>query len=163
MLNDEITLYRRLNAAEVILQFELGPGAAVGVNPDTIAAGSYKFLRTLVDLPDTPEALRFRALKLIAGIENARASAKASDLSHTAKHSLLLALANAQKSRQLRASGQWENIIRAGQDWALKDSDQLNWPSGWPGTWKWPPDSFANELQSANCSQLVKELATDGC
>jgi hypothetical protein len=71
---------------------------------------------------------------------------------------LLLALANAQKSRQLRASGQWEKIVSSGQDWALKDSDQLNWPAGWPGAWKWPPNSFASELQKAECSKLVDEL-----
>jgi len=67
---------------------------------------------------------------------------------------LLLALANAQKSRQLRASGQWEKKVSSGQDWALKDSDQLDWP----GAWKWPPDSFASELQKAECSKLVDEL-----
>jgi hypothetical protein len=154
----QITLYRRLNAAEVVLNFELGPGAAIGVNPDTIAAQSYQFLRAVVDAQDTPEAQRFRALKLVANVENARASAKGADLDNSAKRQLLIALVNAQRARKLRLSAQWNQTVQSRADWTLKDTDQLQWPNGWPGTWKWPPDHFSNALQNADCSKLVDEL-----
>jgi len=153
-----ITLYRRLNAAEVVLNFELGPGAAVGINPDTIAAQSYRFLRAVVDAPDTPEAQRFHALKLVANVENARASAKGADLDNSAKRQLLIALVNAQRSRRLRATGEWNQTVQSRANWTVKDNADLHWPAGWPGTWKWPPDHFSSALQNADCEKLIDEL-----
>jgi hypothetical protein len=66
MADPDTPLHRRLGAAEVVLAFELGPGAAVGADVDKIAAGSYQFLNAVIDTPGTPEALRFRCLKMIA-------------------------------------------------------------------------------------------------
>src|SRR6516162_11558400 len=37
MADPNVALHRRLDAAEVILTFELGPGAGVGIDPDQIA------------------------------------------------------------------------------------------------------------------------------
>jgi hypothetical protein len=49
MADPEAPLYRRLDAAEVVLTYELGPGAAVGVDSDQIAAASYRFLKAVVE------------------------------------------------------------------------------------------------------------------
>src|SRR4051794_5256798 len=50
-------LYRRLDAAEVVLTYELGPGAAVGLDPDQIAVGSFRFLKAVSEAAETPEPL----------------------------------------------------------------------------------------------------------
>jgi hypothetical protein len=162
MADPDITLYRRLNAAEVVLSFELAPGAAAGLDPNLIAAASYKFLRAICDASETPEPQRFRALKLVATVENARASAKANDLANTAKRTLLVNLANAERCRQLRTNGQWDNLISANAHWELDNPDQLPWPNGWPGLWQWPPVTFASQLQDAQAADLINQLRQIG-
>lgn len=68
-------LHRRLDSAEVILTYELAPGALAAAPPEQeVAAVSYRFMQACVDADSTPEPLRFRALRSIAAIENARAS-----------------------------------------------------------------------------------------
>jgi hypothetical protein len=82
MADPNARLYRRLDAAEVVLSYECGVGAGVGVDPETIAAASFKFLRAAADDVSTPEALKFRALKSIVAVENARAQAKSSAITN---------------------------------------------------------------------------------
>jgi len=147
MADPSIPLHRRLDAAEVVLSFELGPGAAVGADPDQIAATSYQFLNAAVDDPRTPEALRFRALKSVAAVENARAAVKSSAVTNTQKRELLCHLVNSQRSRTFRQAQCWHGVIASGDDWALKPSDEFPWPEGWPGDWAWPPSSFAAKLE----------------
>ena len=48
MADTAAPLYRRLDAAEVILTYELAPGSAVGVPAEQIAATSYRFLTRLI-------------------------------------------------------------------------------------------------------------------
>jgi len=73
-------LYRRIDAAETIIAYELSPGSLVGVdNPDLIAASSYKFLKKIADAADTPEPQRFRCLKAIIAVEASRKQAVQSD------------------------------------------------------------------------------------
>src|SRR5262249_13735058 len=45
MLDESAPLYRRLDAADVIIDYELGPGAAVNVPPEQIASTAYQFFR----------------------------------------------------------------------------------------------------------------------
>lgn len=146
MANPEVAPFRRLDAAELVLQYELGPGAAVGLDPDRIAAQSYQFLNALADEPSCPDALRFRALRCIASVENARAAAKSSALVNTAKRQILLDIVNAERQRSLRLNGQWLNAVSDGSQWQTKIADDC-WPSDWPGQWKWPPDVLASALQ----------------
>jgi hypothetical protein len=80
MGSSSIPLHRRIDAAELLVQFEVAPGAVVNVDPDEVAASSYQFLRTVADSPEAPEPLRFRALRSVAIVENARASIKANSV-----------------------------------------------------------------------------------
>jgi hypothetical protein len=74
MADASVPLYRRLDCAELVLSYELGPGAVAGLNPDEVGADSYWFLRAVSENDDTPESLRFRSLKAIVAVENARAA-----------------------------------------------------------------------------------------
>jgi hypothetical protein len=149
-------LFRRLDAAEVLLSYELGPGAAVGVDPELIASTSYKFLKAVVEDGSTPEALRFRALKSIVAVENARAQAKSSAVTNAEKRELLLRLVNAERVRALRASGNWPEAVKSDQ-WVLRRSDDFAWPESWPGTWQWPPSTFSTALEQSRDVTAFRE------
>jgi len=146
MTDPDTPLHRRLDAAEVVLAFELGPGAAVGADIDQIAAGSYQFLNAVIDTAGTPEALRFRCLKMIASVENARAASKNTVAEHAAKRELLLKLVNSERVRTFRAAGVWSEAVKT-DAWALKNGDDFPWPADWPGDWPWPPASFSTALE----------------
>jgi hypothetical protein len=61
MVNAELPLHRRIDAAEVVLSYELGAASLAGADPDVpIAAASFKFLQAVASNPEVPEALRFR-------------------------------------------------------------------------------------------------------
>jgi hypothetical protein len=157
MSNPALPLYRRLEAAEIVLSYELGPGAAAGTNPEQIAAGSYKFLRAVTDDETTPESLKFRALKALVGIENSRAAARSINATHEEKRRLLLNLINAERVQALRRAGTWNTVLN--QQWALESSDQFDWPEGWPGLWQWPVNSFSNQLsKGSNVDAFRREL-----
>jgi hypothetical protein len=158
MADPDTQLHRRLDAAEVVLTFELGPGAAVGADVDQIAAASYLFLNAIIDTPGVPEALRFRALKMIASVENARAASKNTVAEHAAKRQLLVALINAERVRAFRAAGMWSEAVKADQ-WALRLGDDFAWPEGWPGSWQWPPATFVGALQDPqNVTEFTRQL-----
>jgi hypothetical protein len=156
MANPSVALHRRLDAAEIILVYELGPGAAVGADPEQVAAASYRFLNVVVDDPQTPEALRFRALRSIAAVENARAAQKSNAVTNADKHALLVALVNAERSRAIRAADCWSKAKET-DVWALRSSDDFPWPEGWPGDWEWPATSFAAELEQASDVTAFRE------
>jgi hypothetical protein len=148
MADPDTPLHRRLDAAEIVLTYELGPGAAVGADVDQIAAGSYQFLNAVIDTPGTPEALRFRCLKMIASVENARAASKNTIAEHAAKRALLVALVNNERVRTIRAAGVWSEAVKT-DAWALMSSDDFPWLEGWPGDWPWPPATFSTALEQA--------------
>lgn len=75
MLDPTAHLYRRLDAAELVLAYELAPGALVDVPPAEVAAISFRFLRGVAEAAETPERLRFRALKSMLAIQHKRAAA----------------------------------------------------------------------------------------
>ena len=144
-------LYRRLDAAEVVLSYELGPAAAVGADPSEIAAGSYHFLKAVADAPETPEALKFRALKSIVTVENARVQVKNTAVEYSAKRELVVKLCNAERGRALRAAGVWRGVIARGDPWSLETTDEFDWPNPqWPGDWTWPPhNNWSAMLEAA--------------
>jgi len=129
-------LYRRLEAAEAILNFELAPGSGHGVDPDLIAAPSYQFLRQVADADDTPDSLVFRALKLLVGIENARLQAKSTAASVSDKIRLNTQLNNAEERLRLIAAGMWPPTS---PDW----TPPFQWRPAWPGTFPYPPTNPA--------------------
>ena len=157
MASPAIPTHRRLDAAELLISFEVPSGGVSNVDPDQVAAGSYQFLRTIVDSEEVPEPLRFRALKAIAIVENARASIKASSVTHTAKRELLLRLINAQRTLAFRAAGTWHEAVKT-TEWALTNADAFDWPKGWPGDWVWPPATFAVPLEQAFDVTAFREL-----
>jgi hypothetical protein len=158
MADPNVALHRRLDAAEVILTFELGPGAGVGIDPDQIAAASFKFLRAVSDDATTPDALKFRALKSIVGIENARVAAKSGAEANIAKRQLVLNLVNSVRSRLYREAGVWPVVVASGSEWALRWEDDFPWPSEWPGSWAWPPTTFSTALQHGISDTFRAEL-----
>jgi hypothetical protein len=135
MADPDIQLYRRMDAAEIILGYELAPGAVAGAEPDEISAGSYRFLKAVIDDPDTPEALEFRALKCIAQVENARAQIRNAGEQLGLKRALFVELVNAERRHTLIAAGKWP----ANGGWCLETSDTFVWSADWPGLWGWPP------------------------
>lgn len=142
MADPTVQLYRRVESAETILSYELGPAAlADGGDPDKIGASSYKFLRAAAENALTPEALKFRCLKAIVAVENARASVKNSAGQDFAKAKLALDIVNAEKCRQLRLDGEWSATVKSGTDWAVKPEDIA------PATWSWPPTGLAKLLR----------------
>jgi hypothetical protein len=142
-------LHRRIDAAEVLVSFELAPGSASNVDPDQVAATSFQFLRAVVDKPATPEALRFRALKSVATIENSRSQSKNISVTHQSKRQLLINLVNAERVAVFRSAGVWPKVVKT-DAWAVTLGDDLPWPAGWPGDWTWPPGAFAAELEHAD-------------
>lgn len=146
MADQEQPLYRRIEAAETVLQYELAPASlASGPSTGEVAAGSLRFLRAAIDLPDTPDALRFRALRCVAAIENARAARVDGD-TLAVKRELLLALVNAERRRSLIECGSWPPSAAG---WSLSLADAVEWPEGWPGSWQWPPGDFGERLDAA--------------
>ena len=94
MLDPAVHLYRRLDAAELVLAYELAPGALVDVPPSEVAAISFRFLRGVAEATETPERLRFRALKSMLAIQHKRAAA-ASTTGQAEKAKLQRRLGNA--------------------------------------------------------------------
>jgi hypothetical protein len=136
LMNDGGTpLYRRLDAAEIVLSYELGPGAAVGSDPDMIAVASYRFLKMVIDDVDTPEALRFRALKCVAQVENRRSELRNNAEALYEKRAMLIGLANSERRSYLVETGQWPPA--ADTRW-LEVSDAIALPSSWVAM-QWPP------------------------
>jgi hypothetical protein len=160
MANEAIPLYRRLDAAEVLLTYELGPGAAAGADPETVAAVSYRFLKLVADAAETPESLKFRALRSVVAIENQRASIKSTAVEYDAKKRLLIALCNAERGRVLRAAGAWPAVIERNAPWFLEASDDIEAPAGWfSDAWHWPSQSFAGGLdRSADIGSFKQVL-----
>lgn len=138
MGDTQAALTRRLEAAELVLTYELAPAAGVGVDPEAIAASSYQFLAAVAEADGTPEALRFRALKSIAAVENARAALKTSAQGLQARHRLANDLANAELQRALRAQDRWREAVSQGSWWTAAGED-------WAGPW--PPASLAEALR----------------
>jgi hypothetical protein len=104
MLDSTQLLYRRLDAAELVLAYELAPGALVDVPPSEVAANSYRFLRGVADAPDVPERLQFRALKAILSINHKRAAA-ASTTGQVEKQKLRRRLGEA--APEMSVDAQW--------------------------------------------------------
>jgi hypothetical protein len=156
MADTNAQLYRRLDAAEIVLSYELSPGAAVGADPNTIAAASYHFLKAVADDPQVPEALKFRALKSIVAIENQRVQVKNSAAEYDTKKRLSIALCNAERGRALRAAGVWRQVIERNEPWFLEAGDDLAAPPGWfDGGWHWPTSSFAAQLEHADPERIA--------
>ena len=151
MADVRTSLHRRIDCAETIIAFEIAPGAAVGVDPDEVASAAYKFLRAADDNASTREALRFRSLRLLASIENARAAQKSNAVTFAQKRALLVALVNAERIRALRAAGTWNDVVARGAPWSLESTDTFDWGnSQWLGDWAWPAASFAVGLEQAS-------------
>ena len=152
MLDDSVGLNRRLDAAEVCLDHELGPGAGVGVPPDEIASQAYQFCRAVAD-SNAPETPRFRALRAMVRIENVRKTVQNSSTQYGEKRELLRCLVNAERRRLLAECGRWP----PGTDgWALRSNDTFDWPEGWPGDWAWPPADCGERLDAARCKPATE-------
>jgi hypothetical protein len=129
-------LHRRIDAAETVISFELAPGAAADLEPDLVASVAYKFLQSVVASSQTPDALKFKSLRLLASVENQRAQLRSTSASLHAKRELLVGLCNAQRVQQLVGAKRWPPPT--GAQWALTLADDIAWPEGWPGAWSWP-------------------------
>jgi hypothetical protein len=161
MADPNAQLYRRIDAADVVLSYELGPGAAAGIDPEQIAAPAYRFLKAVAGAADTPEALQFKALKLIVGIENSRKAAVQSSEQHFAKRELLCRLVNSERQRMLRDAGRWAGVVAQREIWALTLNDDFPWIEGWPGGWQWPPSDFGERLERARRKPKAELQAND--
>lgn len=128
MADDASPLFRRLDAADVIIDFELAPGAAAGVAADQLASSAFQFYRAVEANPAAPEALKFRALKSIARIENSRKQAAQSPEAHFANREFARRQVNTARSTALRAAGVWRQVVASRASWALKSNDVFDVP-----------------------------------
>jgi hypothetical protein len=152
MASPDMPLHRRIEAAETIIGYELGPGAAAGIEPHELASDSYQFLRTVTETTDVPESLMFRALKAIASVENARAAIRDAGDTLTTKRQCLIDLVNAERRRWLAQHGRWP----AGREpWFLDPTDTFNWPPGWPGMWMWPLPTIGSTYAKNTAASLT--------
>jgi hypothetical protein len=140
MADASMALFRRLDAAECVLVYELGAGAGVGLDPADIAASSFRFLKAVADDENVPESLRFRALKSVLAIENTRKTAFQGSLQYAAKKELQLRLINSARIDAMKRAGRWPPA--PGAEWALGSGDEVGWLPGWPGDWAWPAQSI---------------------
>jgi hypothetical protein len=143
MGNPDAPLYRRIEAAEITLGYELAPGALAGADPDAVAAGSYKFLKAVVSYPDIPEQLEMRVLKAIAQVENMRSQIRNAGEQLGMKRQMLVELVNTERRAALVARGAWP----CAQRWWLDTADVFAWPPDWPGMWSWPPSAIADSYR----------------
>jgi hypothetical protein len=119
----EAPLYRRVEAAEIVLSYELAPGSAINMPQEQIAAASYRFMQAVADHAETPDNIRFKCLRSLASIENARA--RVGDTEALADRRVhLLELVNAARRRHLISSGCWP----ASHRWQLDPSDDIDIP-----------------------------------
>jgi hypothetical protein len=149
-------LYRRLDCAELVLSYELGPGAVAGLDPDEVGADSYRFLRAVSENDDTPEPLKFRSLKAIVAVENARAAIRNASEALVAKKHLLIALVNGERKRAMHINNAWPPP--KGSCWWVNSSDTIPWPRGWPGLWSWPLTAMAPAYGAGDATMLRAEL-----
>lgn len=128
MADDGAHLYRRLEAAEIILGYELAPGAVAGADPDSVAAASYQFLKAVIAQPEVPDALEFRALKAIAQVENMRSQIRNDAEALFAKRAMLVGACNAERRACLVEQGLWPPP--ADTRW-LSTTDAIALPNSW--------------------------------
>ena len=144
MADAEQPLYRRVEAAETVLKYELAPAAlASGPGTGEVAAGSLRFLRAVVDLPDTPDPMRLRALCCVAAIENARAARIDRDQA-AVKRETWIAMVNAERRRTMIETGAWPP---ADVGWCLTLADVLNREP--EGSGPWPPGDIGGLFDAA--------------
>jgi len=160
MLDDQAALHRRIDASEIVLSYELGPGAVAGVAPDEIAAVSYQFLKQVIDDTNVPEALSFRALALVAKVENTRAQIKNAGEMVREKRELLCNLINSARRMALYRAKCWPPPRDV--QWFVTLADNIPLPGSWVGM-VWPPvitspsyrrdaERFHEELRSMRAS-----------
>lgn len=132
-------LYRRVEVGEIILGYELGPGAAAGADPETVVSPAYQFFQRLIADAATPENLRLRALRQVVAVEAHRASLRNTSEQLYEKHALLAGLANAERKLAMVAAHAWppEPDLR----WAL-DVGDVTLPSSWLAA-NWPPQAIS--------------------
>ena len=123
MADQSAPLHRRLDAAEVVLTYELAPASLISVPTDQVAAASFLFMRAVADNPAAPDALRFRALKNIVAIENARASRTDPDTAVEARLRLISTI-NSHRRMALAQHNAWPPP--AGVRWALAAADDVD-------------------------------------
>jgi len=154
MADQEQPLYRRVEAAETVLKYELAPAAlASGPSTGEVAAGSLRFLRAVVELPDTPDPIRLRALCCVAAIENARAARVDGDQT-AAKHETWIAMVNAERRRSMIEAGAWPP---SDAGWCLTSADILNREP--EGSGPWPPGDIGGLLEKAKLRSKAKREA----
>ena len=109
----------------------MGPGAVAGVDPDAVAADSYRFLRAVVDASDVPEGLMFRALRAVAQVENTRAAIRNAGEMLGVKKEMLVNLINSVRRAALADAGVWADTVRRGERWFVDMNDNVALPASW--------------------------------
>jgi hypothetical protein len=129
-------LFRRVEVGEIILGYELAPGAAAGADPEMIASAAYRFFQAVIANPQTPENLKLKALRQIVAVEARRAEVRSTAEGMHERRMLVLGAANGERKRtMLSRAGAWPP---ASPDWALDISDTFSMPPAWL-TMSWPP------------------------
>ena len=120
-------LYQRLEAAEIILSYELAPGSLVNSPTEQVASASYRFLVAVVDDAETPSQIRFKALRSLAAIENARARAGDTETAQARRNSYIDEINRARRAELVRRN-LWPQVCAQAIPWSLSLSDDIDQP-----------------------------------
>jgi hypothetical protein len=107
MADKKRPLYQRLDACEAVIPFEISSAGAANVDPTLVGSGAFHFLRAAADHAKTPEPLRLRCLRLLANLENIKASSQQSTTETLRiKRELLVTMVNAVRRQISRPTPQ---------------------------------------------------------
>lgn len=106
MRDDDEPIGRRVEAAEIVLGYELPPAALASATVEPVSSEAYIFLKYIAHMTEAPSALKFRALKALSAIESAKPR-KIDPQEADNRRRWQIALVNAARRVELQARGAW--------------------------------------------------------
>jgi hypothetical protein len=124
MRNDDEDLPRRVEAAEVVLGYELPPAALVNATVEPASSEAYIFLKYLAHMQEAPSALKFRVLKALSAVESAKPR-KVDPQAVEDQRRREIRLINAARRAELQSRGLWPSPVRG---WFVGPDDMIDFP-----------------------------------
>jgi hypothetical protein len=124
MRDDDEPIGRRVEAAEVVLGYELPPAALANATVEPISSEAYTFLKYIAHMHEAPSALKFRALKALSAIESAKPR-KVDPQAVEDQRRREIRLINAARRADLQARGMWPSPVRG---WFIRPDDAVDLP-----------------------------------
>jgi hypothetical protein len=122
MRDDDEPIGRRVEAAEVVLGYELPPAALANATVEPISSEAYTFLKYIAHMQEAPSALKFRALKALSAIESTKPR-KIDPQAVQDQRRREIRLINAARRAELQSRGLWPSPIRG---WFIGPADTVD-------------------------------------